>query len=763
MLVFRAIGVAAAICLAILLPIAGSADSITLAKDGKTDYCIVVADRAIAPERTAARELQSYLKQITGADFPMKAESQVSASDPHILVGQTARARKLAVGVDWKSLGYDGIVIRTVGSTLILSGGQPRGALYAVYSFLEDTIGCRWWSSTESYVPRTSLLEVPELNTVYVPKIRSREGFYRDPIESAEFAVRMKLNGHFHNIPREYGGHYEIIGWCHTAYPMLPPDKYFKDHPEWYSLIDGKRVTTSPMGSQLCFMNEEMQKELARVALRDIRKNPDAGIISISQNDCIGACQCEKCKAVETEDGSPAGPLLRCVNAVAAEIEKQYPNVLVETLAYQHTRKPPLVTRPRKNVMIRLCSIECNFSKPLDSDANASFRDDMHKWSAIAPNLFVWNYVTDFAAYTSPFPNMRALGSDLRFFVKNNTIGVFEQGDAETTTGDFIRMRAWVVSHLMWNPDLDQAKLESEFMRGYYGAAAPYLQRYLGIVHDSAEQRKMHAGFLNCDYGFMSFEVMAEATKLFEKAAKAVASDPVLSTRVRRDRMTLDYVWLIKYDELKAAAKSSGVPFLGPASAKTATLEFIAMGRKWNTKGFASGLPFETWAGGVEAAYYEPPSPGELSRLPAKDIIVIQEDQFQLANPGVWAELVDDPKASDGKAAMLTTDHGQWAVQFRISEEFAKAHPGEWDYVIVARCEGGKNGSAFGYGFFDENAGSGVTRGENLENAGDGEYRSYFVGSRKPTSKTYFWVAPCANPDAVKGVYVDRIVLARRK
>src|SRR5437764_7880084 len=104
-----------------------------------------------------------------------------------------------------------------------------------------------------------------------------------------------------------------------------------------------------------------MRQEMVKNALAWIKKHPEAGMISISQNDWIGNCQCDVCKAIDKEEGTPAGSLITGVNAVAAEIQKQYPDFLVETLAYQYTRHPPKHVKPAKNVIVRLCSIEADF------------------------------------------------------------------------------------------------------------------------------------------------------------------------------------------------------------------------------------------------------------------------------------------------------------------------------------------------------------------------------------------------------------------
>lgn len=754
----RILAVAATLA-AILL--STSCSALTLAKSGKASCNIVVSKDASATEQTAAKELCAYLKQVTGADFAIKRESQVKPDAPQILVGPSARLKKLAEDVNWTALGHDGIVIRTVGNKLLLAGGDMRGTLYAVYSFLEDTVGCRWWSGTESTIPSKKTLTIPAMNINYTPKLRYREAFYRDPIENPTFAAKLKLNGHFYNIPREYGNHYKILGWCHTSFALMPPDKYFAAHPDWYSEHNGKR---DPNWGQLCWSNEEMRKELTKNALDVIRKDPAAGIISISQNDCGGQCQCAKCKAAEAEEGSPSGPLIRCLNKVAEDIDKEYPGFLIETLAYQYTRKPPALVKPRSNLVIRLCTIECNFSKPLDSDANASFRDDMRKWSAIAPNLYVWDYVTDFASYIQPQPNMRVLAPNIRFFVDNHTIGLFEQGDCATTVGDFVRLRAWVLAHLEWDPSHDPRQLISEFLKGYYGPAAPYIQSYLDLVHDAWDKQGGHLSCYNGNLGFLTLPVMTQATELFDKAAAAVASDPAMSVRVRRDRMPLDHVWLLRYDDLKRQAAAANVPFVGPKDPKAACDEFIQMARDWKANNYSEGRSFESYVPSLEARFAgPPPEPQDFDKMPASDVYVVHAGQMQLFDPPNWVKLVDDPKASDGKAAVMNGSHTQWAVQFHITDELAKTLEGHWKWYVIVRTEGDKSGGAFNYGIWGPGGEVGrFTAG--LENSADGNYHTYYMGTQKPTAGLYAWIAPLGNgANIVKGIYVDRIILVRDK
>ena len=207
-----------------------------------------------------------------------------------------------------------------------------------------------------------------------------------------------------------------------------PAKKYLKTNPEF--LQSARRGTgRRAVHGQLCLSNDNMRAELTKNLLELLRKNPQATMVSVSQNDNTLPCECKACLEESGKEESPAGPMIRFVNQVAAEVEKEFPNVTVQTFAYQYTSTPPKFARPRHNVEIRLCSIGSNFAAPLDSPKNAPFSREIREWSKIAPRLSVWNYVANFSNYLRPFPNLAALSEDIRSFGKYNICAVLEQGD----------------------------------------------------------------------------------------------------------------------------------------------------------------------------------------------------------------------------------------------------------------------------------------------------------------------------------------------
>ncbi len=742
-----------------------------LARGGKPLARIIIDVNASKPVANAAAELKTYLGKVTGAAFETTGAPADGDYLTRIFVGRSPEVDEIIPGFDWASLKQDGIVIKTVGQDLILAGGEPRGTLNAVHAFLEDTVGIRWWTAESEYVPRKPNLSIPALNTVYTPQFAYRETFWQ-PVASdknPEFCTRLKLNGHFNAIPADLGGHYTILGWCHTFFQLLPPSEYFAAHPEWYSEIGGRRIAEN---AQLCLTNEEMRKELVRKALEWIKANPSAGFISIAQNDCGGACQCVNCKAIADREGAQSGPLITFVNKVAEDIEKQYPNFYVETLAYQYTRRAPKFVRPRKNVLVRLCSIECDFSRPLDAPSNTTFYQDLKDWSAISPQLFIWDYTPNFGNFLIPHPNWSTLAPNDRIFAANKVVGVFEQGDAYNKGTNFSNFKCWVLSHYLWDPSADPKKLSKAFLDGYYGPAGNYFGQYMQLMEDAIHRNNTRLPCGGPTYRALTLDVMNKATILFNKAAAAVKNDPELSRRVALERLTIDHTWLLcthldrfskkslypkDYKEVARifveVSKATGNNFIGEDRLMPDDYldQLLINGAK--ELSVYSGLP-------VNRRKATPPDT-ILKDLPPTDWLDIQDSSFWMANQGEWVDLVADPAASDGAAARMPGTHLEWAVQYHIDTATANKFK-EPECFISIKCESkAKTGTAFSLGLYDPAVGQTISeRTVTLSETNSAGYRAYSLGRHTLKPGMYFWVCP-PNSKEVDGVFIDRIFLVK--
>ena len=299
-----------------------------------------------------------------------------------------------------------------------------------------------------------------------------------------------------------------------------------------------------------------------------IKDHPDASIFSVSQNDWYNPCTCPKCRAIDEAEGSHAGTLISFVNRIAENIEKDYPDVVIDTLAYQYTRTPPKTIRPRHNVCVRLCSIECCFAHLLEecdeimSFGNRihgdSFQSDLEGWAKVCERLYVWDYVVNFHHYVMPFPNFRVLGPNIRYFIRNNVKGIFEEGSTSSWGHtEFIELKSWVLAKLMWNPYQDYKPLVKEFIEGYYGQAAPKVQAYFDLLEERmAASPETHFGIYDPPKKeYLRPEDIEKALSLFEEA-KALAEDDIIYERVFSAGLPIRYWALLKAEKGEARDKA---------------------------------------------------------------------------------------------------------------------------------------------------------------------------------------------------------------
>jgi hypothetical protein len=567
-----------------------SSADVVVATKGKASAEVVVAQDASEPEKQAARELVFFLHIVTGGDFAVVVSP--SRNGGRLLVG--AGAAKLAdPHFTAEPLKEEEIIVRTEGSDLVLAGGSPRGTCYAVYTFLEDVVGCRWWTPTAWHMPWKRTLKIKSVSIRYAPPLEYREPFWFVAFDPA-WAAWSKANGIRAGGDEARGGSHIYEGFVHTFYSLIPPKKYFQDHPEWFSEINGQRTFEN---AQLCLTNEEMRRELVKNLKERLRLNPEATIASVSQNDCYNNCTCAKCRAIDEEEGSPAGTLLRFVNAVAADVEAEFPHITIDTLAYQYTRKPPRLTRPRPNVIVRLCSIECSFSKPLNDDRNRAFLADLEGWSKVASRLFLWDYTTDFANYIQPHPNYQVLAPNIQLFVKNNVRGIFEQGAYQSTGSEMAELRAWALAKLLWNPALDSMKLRQEFLKNYYDPAAKSVSEYLTLI----EKAVLASGdYLGCysppDAKFLSLDTLLKAWDLLKKAEKKTRGTYEYARRVRMVEMPLVYVVLVRWDSLRKEAYDRKLAWPWQGTRADWLGWFLRAARSEKVSMISEGQTLEDWA-----------------------------------------------------------------------------------------------------------------------------------------------------------------------
>ena len=525
-----------------------------IAERGRAPGCTITYSEDAHPcVRYAAEELRDYVKKLTGVELAINGK----ASRRIELVPSCAADAKVAP---------DGFVISRIGAVLRIAGNGPRGCLYGAYDLLERFGGVGFYSSWCEKVPAADRFAVPaDVRIVESPAFEMRQPLWYDVNVHREFAAKLRVNGFDGTkgeVPAKIGGNdFRFgggLGSCHTFDTLCDPNVYFDRHPEYFSFVGGRRVRDR---TQLCLTNPDVLDIVTSNVLERIRRDPGAKFYGVSQNDCYtNFCECAKCKAIDDEEGSHAGTMLRFVNAVAERVEKEFPDVIIETLAYQYTRKPPRKTKLRHNVIPCLCSIECDFARPIpesQNEHNKSFMSDIVGWAKQTDRLYVWDYVTQFPHYPHAFANVYALQGNVRFFRDSGVKMLFEEGDYEGCHAGFAELKAWLLAKWMWNPELEMKPLLDEFFAGYYGKAAPFVREYFEELHRrqlavSADPNKplsIFNGVNDLPYADAAFMKWAEG--LWQKAEAAVRGAESFAYNVKMGHFSHLYTTL----EIKRAKK----------------------------------------------------------------------------------------------------------------------------------------------------------------------------------------------------------------
>ena len=102
--------------------------------DGSSNYEIVVKNNASKEVQFAAKELQDYIRKISNTNLPIVNQEKVSEG-------------KYAIFVQVKELDEIQIQFKTEGNNLVISGGSSQAVKNAVYEFLEQYLGCKWYAT----------------------------------------------------------------------------------------------------------------------------------------------------------------------------------------------------------------------------------------------------------------------------------------------------------------------------------------------------------------------------------------------------------------------------------------------------------------------------------------------------------------------------------------------------------------------------------------------------------------------------------------
>ncbi|MDQ6480081.1 DUF4838 domain-containing protein [Dyadobacter sp. LHD-138] len=537
------------VCYAISIAFATANSKNELIAGGKSEYKIFVSRNASKPEHHAARELQKYLDEISGCRLSITNDKE--PGQKLVYIGFKEAPQSLLKGLDIAGFGKEEFIIRADSGRLLIAGGNTRGTLYGVISYLSDHLGCRWYTREVVKIPKKKTVFLSPIDDRQQPRFEAREMAYRET-NDLNWVTHNRLNhSHSKSIPDSLGGGYVVYPWVHTAFDLVSPDDYFEKHPEYFALIDGKRSRAKNF-AQLCLTNLEVVKIATAKVFEWIKTHPEADVYTVDQNDGDGYCQCKNCKAIDDREESHSGSLLHFVNQIADTVAKVYPRVELLTLAYAYTEIPPKTIRPADNVTIRLCHYDyCSAHALGTCNDHKQYIERFSQWSKIAKRVRIWDYYTNFERYLLPFPNFEAVKHDLKFYADHNVKAFYAEGSnvPDNGGGEFTELRAWVFSQLMWNPERDGQALIDEFVTNVYNNAAPYISQYIKMMHDQVKSDSTHFSIWEDpeDVNYLNLHTIRKADSLFMRAREVAVKDPALLKRVERAYLPVLYTRLYFY------------------------------------------------------------------------------------------------------------------------------------------------------------------------------------------------------------------------
>ena len=526
----------------------------TPVEPSKTLTSVSIATTSDAPAaQTAVNDLTSYLTK-KGVTVGNDAEFPITLS------------------ID-STLGEDAFRIQaTVGGgkeeCLTIVGGNGRGLLYGVYEFLEKYADVRFFTPELEICEAGDVTFGDGLLADYTPTFEMRQtDWYKWVSDDSGYSWAVKsginiISGWNYSWGEELGGSlaYAPSMFVHTIGKLAEMDTPYP--------------ATAPTP---CLTDEAIFNTVLANVRKILAEYPDAKILSVSQNDNNSYCKCENCQAIDAEEGSPAGTLLRFVNRIANDIAADYPDVTIDTLAYRYTQSAPKVTKPAKNVCIRLSTITCHCTHPITKSSCAScsnFRKALEDWSAICENIYIWDYTTNYSYYLATFPNFHVLRENMKFFAEHNVKGVFEQGNASGPSGEFGELRAYLIGKLLMNPYMTSEEYYAhmdEFLAAYYGAGWQNIRNYINTFTQYAKTSTGGMTLYNYPFGVLSKDSLASLEDKFNQwwdDAEALAGDRL--AYVQRSRWQLRYLLLYIHPDLETAT----------AFAK----EVEAAGTKWSER-----------------------------------------------------------------------------------------------------------------------------------------------------------------------------------
>ena len=569
---------------------------IKLMDNGNPACTIVVKPDASVVEKHAASELSVYLGKISGGKAPVIA-SQIQKGTIPV---------RFALTKD-KKLDAEGFMIRTSQDGITIYGKEEVGFLYGVYNILRRYGGIRWLTPGEDgeYFQIKKTITIPEGEWVSNPSFK-----YRNISWGNASTISQKwasFDWMLHNGLRIYdeaqtilardlreklkeraavvqdGGHcFSILlgGWkmsigkdTYKAYQNRLR-KMYKEHPDYFPLINGKRTFLEGEKYQPCSSNPEVIKIMANNLLwklNNVCSQTPGGRFRLVNNDGTGWCQCENCRKLDRGSALRTNRYWSFMNALAEITFKEKPDAILNTIAYQDYKYPPKDVMPDK----RFATIELSFNRicyrhKLDDPNCQTNREylKLHKeWKALSEKLGIplVTYGQIDALGSTFMPIEDVYPHDMRLYFKQLGItgirpqlsppdGKYGPRYARSPMVKLCWYGIWQTMYLFaaqaWDINIDTDKVYEEINRLYYGEKAwnAGMKDFRKLLSKSFREAPGCYGYGHSSPLGRCLDrpgVQEQLNKYLNAAEKAAATDPDKRAlfHVQREKKIFQLTW----------------------------------------------------------------------------------------------------------------------------------------------------------------------------------------------------------------------------
>ena len=490
-------------------------------KDGKTAWKIYLPGTPGITEKFAARELQSMLKKIGNVNFEIISGGKCPA-EPAVVIGPSGKAAFSEP---------DSFSIETSNGNLYLRGNRPRATLYAVYSFLQKYMGVRWfWLGDDGeYFKPLNEWRLPKLNRRETAAFRYRS---LTPVNSQRirasgyWLARNKLNYYSKllDIRDQTGMVRTPVGI--SAHLIAMPESMFKDHPDWFSMVNGKRI---PQGRAGCWSNPDFTRYIVEKLVK-LAKESHAELMNVFPADITTRCQCPEC----TRNPDPSSRWYDYYYKLQQEIHKSLPKLRFAGIAYMEYRPVPRTEVKGLEYVMYCQSDRCYVHKFNDPKCklNQKSLKELKRWTKKS-KMAVYGY--HFDAFDRPMmlPIWNILADEIRYYQKHcgivymKTEFPFGRPGREKPEDMYhitSRLAGYIYAQLIWNPKQSVDGIINDWCDYIFGPAAPELAAYYRRMAQAWENSGTHLTYYtHPPQGFARKFVNKELIEFAEKNFKAAA------------------------------------------------------------------------------------------------------------------------------------------------------------------------------------------------------------------------------------------------